>query len=60
MALASFPLIVKRWSKSKLHYGTYAQYIHLREYVSYLSFFSLFTAFYIVNRGIISDEIRCH
>ncbi|EIE81127.1 hypothetical protein G6F46_011744 [Rhizopus delemar] len=34
MALASFPLIVKRWSKSKLHYGTYAQYIHLREYLT--------------------------
>ncbi|KAI9253154.1 hypothetical protein BY458DRAFT_522162 [Sporodiniella umbellata] len=34
MALASFPLVNKRWSRSKLHYGDYAQYSHLREYIT--------------------------
>ncbi|CAO3702516.1 unnamed protein product [Rhizopus stolonifer] len=33
MVLASFPLIVKRWNKSKLYHGDYAQYRHLRDYL---------------------------
>lgn len=33
MALASFPLIIRRWRRSNLHYGDYAQYSRLREYV---------------------------
>lgn len=33
MALASFPLIIRRWRRSNLYYGDYAQYSRLREYV---------------------------
>lgn len=33
MALASFPMIIRRWRRSKLFSGDYAQYTQLREYL---------------------------
>lgn len=33
MALASFPLLVRRWSRSKLHHIDYSKYAQLVEYV---------------------------
>ncbi|ORE06752.1 hypothetical protein BCV72DRAFT_119542 [Rhizopus microsporus var. microsporus] len=44
MALASFPLIIRRWRRSNLHYGDYAQYSRLREYLTEELFITRLTA----------------
>lgn len=34
MALARFPLIIRRWKRSELYHSDFAQYTQLTEYVS--------------------------
>lgn len=49
MPLAAFPLIMRRWRRSILFSGDYAQYQQLREYVSLSFVYAEFTGLVHIN-----------